>query len=252
MRNLTVSVIDFHAQEWRGMKVVIPAPHLLTKKHRLVKDDAVIVTLQIINLWYLWIEITFLARINLFFLGGNKKYPIGMPLLDNMDIGINAKMAVRRIMGLLAKGTEEPFGITLLLNTKRVIDTIEAYKPRGIRVMPVRGRTTLGYFISVLRVLKEMEYLKVPGAAKAKKRLQKYKDKNYQQFAQMGDPPIRQTSQVRKEIVDEHKDAFEINLGKVIHENWIAKMPLALGMNNSLTLSFFSAQSIHGPMRKAN
>lgn len=132
----------------------------------------------------------------------------------------NSKMMVRRVMALLSQGTSEPYGTLLLLNTKRVIKTIETFRTRGNNTLPIRGKTMLGYFICVLRVLKEMEFLEVPGAAKARKILQDYKDKNYQQFALIKGPPVKTTSQVRKEVVDEHKETFQEHLAKVIFKHF--------------------------------
>lgn len=138
-----------------------------------------------------------------------------VPLLDDMDMGRTSKMAVRKVLAFLALGTKQPYGTLLLLNTDKVIKTIEGFRTRGKQDSPVRGKTMLNYFVCILRVLKEMTFQEVPGAEKARLELQDYKDKNYQHFALLRGPPVKNSSQIRQEMVSKHKEGFEKNLAKV-------------------------------------
>lgn len=146
-----------------------------------------------------------------------RTHKFGSEILNEMDIGSRSKLSVRKVMSLLAQGTDwrQPYGTNLLLDADRVIKTIEAFRSRDGRRF--QGRTTLNYFISVIRVLKEMAFAKVAGATEAHETLKKYKDTHYQHFAIIkGHSSVRrQTSHLRKDLVERNMDAFERNLAKV-------------------------------------
>lgn len=130
-------------------------------------------------------------------------------LLDVMDIGERSKMSVRRVLAVIASKCSEPYGTHLLLDTTRVIKAIESFK--------VSGRTMLSYFVSVIRVLKEMAFAEVPNAGKSRVALQKYKDINYQHFSVTRKGEAKGTSKLRKMLlVEENKEAFQTRLLKVM------------------------------------
>ena len=109
----------------------------------------------------------------------------------------------------MASKCSEPYGTHLLLDTKGVIEAIETFK--------VSGRTMLGYFVAVIRVLKEMAFAAVPNAGKSRVALQKYKDINYQHFAATrSSAPAKGLSETRRMIVEENKEPFQTRLLKVM------------------------------------
>lgn len=125
-----------------------------------------------------------------------------------MDVGQRSKMTVRRVLAVLSARTSDPYGTHLLLDAKKVIKAIESFR--------VTGRTMLAYFISVIRVLREMSFVGVPDAGKARMALQRYKDINYQHFAlKRTEGPARNRSQVRARIVEENREVFQQKLAKV-------------------------------------
>lgn len=119
---------------------------------------------------------------------------------------MHGKMAVKKLMSILAKESLKPYGPDLFLDTEKVIKEIES--------LPLRGNTMLYYFVYVVRFLKEMAKAGIPGAKKAANVMQQYKSLNYQHFKRMPSEGKR-LSQARNVFVNTHKELFENNIVQV-------------------------------------
>lgn len=128
-------------------------------------------------------------------------------LLESCPVAARGKAQVRKVLSVLAAGTTKPYGQELLLEPHAVIQAIES--------LPFCGKTLLCYFISVTCFLKHMAKHGVAEATRSAGVLRNYKNLNYQHFAYEKGKK-RKLSEQRPIFVNEHKEAFERCLLKVI------------------------------------